>query len=77
MFSKQNSARSAAINFKIEGDTTIREIDYVDSGHIRLGELTSLQIAWNPKDLEILDFEADTVRDLLFHETIYYPRIDE
>jgi hypothetical protein len=39
-------------------DTTIREIDYVDSGHIRLGELTSLQIAWNPKTLEILDFEA-------------------
>jgi hypothetical protein len=39
-------------------DTTIREIDYVDSGHIRLGELTSLQIAWNPKKLEILDFEA-------------------
>jgi len=39
-------------------DTTIREIDYVDSGHIRLGELTSLQIAWNPKNLEILDFEA-------------------
>lgn len=39
-------------------DTTIREIDYVDSGHIRLGELTSLQIAWNPEKLEILDFEA-------------------
>jgi hypothetical protein len=39
-------------------DTTIREIDYVDSGHIRLGELTSMQIAWNPKKLEILDFEA-------------------
>jgi transglutaminase-like putative cysteine protease len=39
-------------------DTTIREIDHVDSGHIRLGELTSLQIAWNPKELEILDFEA-------------------
>jgi transglutaminase-like putative cysteine protease len=39
-------------------DTTIREIDYVDSGHIRLGELSSKQIAWNPKKLEILDFEA-------------------
>ena len=39
-------------------DTTIREIEYVDSGHIRLGELTSLQIAWNPEKLEILDFEA-------------------
>jgi hypothetical protein len=39
-------------------DTTIREIDYVDSGHIRLGELTSMQIAWNPKKLKILDFEA-------------------
>ena len=43
-------------------DTTIREIDYVDSGHIRLGELTSLQIAWNPKKLEILDFEAGAQR---------------
>ncbi len=41
-------------------DTTIREIDYVDSGHVRLGELTSLQISWNPKELEILDFEAGT-----------------
>lgn len=43
-------------------DTTNREIDYVDSGHIRLAELTSLQIAWNPKKLDILDFEAGTQR---------------
>jgi transglutaminase-like putative cysteine protease len=39
-------------------DTTAREFDYVDSGHIRLGILSSAHIAWNPKKIEILDFRA-------------------
>jgi len=39
-------------------DTTAREVDYADSGHIRLGVLSSASIAWNPKKLEILDFHA-------------------
>ncbi len=43
-------------------DTTVREIDFVDSGHIRLGVLSSSHIAWNPKELEILDFEAGSQR---------------
>ena len=32
---------------------TAREVDYVDSGHIRLGTLTS----FNPVEMEILDYE--------------------
>jgi len=39
-------------------DTTAREVDYADSGHIRLGVLTSAHIALNPKQMEILDFQA-------------------
>jgi transglutaminase-like putative cysteine protease len=39
-------------------DTTAREIDYVDSGHIRLGVLSSAHVAWNPESMTILDFEA-------------------
>jgi transglutaminase-like putative cysteine protease len=39
-------------------DTTARELDYADSGHIRLGVLKSAHIALNPKQMEILDFQA-------------------
>ncbi len=39
-------------------DTTAREIDFADSGHVRLGILASAHIAWNPKQMEVLDFEA-------------------
>jgi transglutaminase-like putative cysteine protease len=39
-------------------DTTAREVDYADSGHIRLGAVSSAQIALNPKQMEILDFKA-------------------
>jgi transglutaminase-like putative cysteine protease len=39
-------------------DTTAREVDYADSGHVRLGVVSSASIAWNPKKLEILDFRA-------------------
>ena len=39
-------------------DTTVREVDYADSGHIRLGIVSSAHIALNPKQMEILDFQA-------------------
>ena len=39
-------------------DTTAREIDFVDSGHVRLGILSSAHIAWGPLSTEILDFAA-------------------
>jgi transglutaminase-like putative cysteine protease len=39
-------------------DTTARELDYADSGHIRLGVLKSAHIALNPRRMEILDFQA-------------------
>lgn len=43
-------------------DTTAREIDYCDSGHIRLGILTSKHIAYNPLEMEIQDFQAGSLR---------------
>lgn len=43
-------------------DTTAREIDFADSGHIRLGILVSKHIAFNPKQMEILDFHAGSHR---------------
>jgi hypothetical protein len=33
-------------------------VDYLDSGHIRLGELQSLSIALNPIEFEILDYRV-------------------
>jgi transglutaminase-like putative cysteine protease len=39
-------------------DATFREVDYSDSGHIRLSTLSSLHTALNPKKMEILDFQA-------------------
>jgi hypothetical protein len=39
-------------------DTTAREVDYADSGHIRLGIVSSAHIALRPKQMEILDFQA-------------------
>jgi len=39
-------------------DTTAREVDFADSGHIRLGVLSSAHVALNPKQMEILDFQA-------------------
>jgi hypothetical protein len=35
-------------------DSTAREIDFVDSGHIRLG----LETSFNPEEMEVLDFRA-------------------
>lgn len=37
-------------------DTTADEVDFVDSGHIRIGTLTSRSTALNPKKMEILDY---------------------
>lgn len=39
-------------------DTTAKETDFADSGHIRLGILSSAHVALNPKQMEILDFQA-------------------
>jgi hypothetical protein len=37
-------------------DTTANEADFVDSGHIRIGTLTSKTAAFNPIKMEILDY---------------------
>jgi hypothetical protein len=39
-------------------DATAKENSFVDSSHIRLGELTSQSMAFNPEKMEILDFKA-------------------
>jgi len=43
-------------------DTTAFEIDYADSGHIRLGVFQSMTTAFNAKEMEILDYKAGSVR---------------
>jgi len=37
-------------------DATAMEVDYVDSGHLRLGHFQSMSIALNPKKIEVLDY---------------------
>jgi transglutaminase-like putative cysteine protease len=39
-------------------DTTAHEIDFIDSGHIRLGVLASRATAFGPESLEILDYRT-------------------
>ena len=39
-------------------DNTAFEIDFVDSGHIRIGELSSNATAFNGKSIEVLDYKA-------------------
>jgi len=39
-------------------DPTLREVDYIDSGHLRLGSLTSFQ----PLEMEILEYRVATRR---------------
>jgi hypothetical protein len=39
-------------------DTTAFEIDFVDSGHIRIGEIGSMTIALNPIEMELLDYRV-------------------
>jgi len=41
-------------------DATAMETDYVDSGHIRVGELRSAATALNPGEMEILDYRVGT-----------------
>ena len=43
-------------------DATASEIDYVDSGHIRIGEYQSMVTALNPKKMEVLDFTAGSLK---------------
>ncbi|MBC8436080.1 MAG: transglutaminase domain-containing protein [Bacteroidetes bacterium] len=40
-------------------DATIKEYDYIDSGHIRLGEGTS----FHPKEIKILDYKTGTIEE--------------
>lgn len=39
-------------------DATVMETRYVDSGHIRFGEYQSLTTAFNPHEMEILDYRV-------------------
>jgi len=43
-------------------DATANEIDYVDSGHIRIGEFQSMVTALNPEKMEVLDFRAGSMK---------------
>jgi len=40
-------------------DATAKEYDYLDSGHIRMAELESRTISFNPKHIEILDYRVE------------------
>ncbi len=42
-------------------DATAKEIDYVDSGHLRIGALSSKTAFLNPKKMKILDYRAGDV----------------
>lgn len=39
-------------------DSTAAQASFVDSGHVRLGELDSMGISLNAKDMEILDYQV-------------------
>jgi hypothetical protein len=39
-------------------DATALQTDYVDSGHIRMGEMESMTISFNPHEMEILDYRV-------------------
>jgi len=43
-------------------DATASEIDYVDSGHIRIGVYQSPVTALNPRKMEVLDYQAGAAR---------------
>jgi transglutaminase-like putative cysteine protease len=43
-------------------DATAAEIDYVDSGHIRIGVLQSPTTALNPREIEVLDYRAGALQ---------------
>lgn len=60
-------------------DATAQEVDYVDSGHLRLGHFQSISIALNPKKMEVLDYrvgsEADQVKTV--DEAKYQPYLGQ
>jgi transglutaminase-like putative cysteine protease len=39
-------------------DATVEEVDYVDCGHIRLGERKSKAIMFNPIEMEVIDYSV-------------------
>lgn len=43
-------------------DTTAKEIDYADSGHLRIATLQSKSTRFNPKSMEILDWRAGDLK---------------
>ena len=43
-------------------DATAAEIDYVDSGHIRIGVYQSTATALNPRKMELLDYRIAGTR---------------
>lgn len=56
-------------------DATAHEVDYVDSGHLRLGYFQSMSNALNLKKIEVLDYRisADTVKARAESEEKYQP----
>jgi transglutaminase-like putative cysteine protease len=43
-------------------DATAAEIDYIDSGHIRIGVLESMTTFLNPGEMEVLDYRAGSLK---------------
>jgi len=54
-------------------DTTAGEIDYVDSGHLRIGVYQSPVTALNPRKMEVLDYSAGTARRRPTRELVAAP----
>jgi hypothetical protein len=55
-------------------DTTVREIDYLDSGHIRFGMHQSLTTSFNPHKMKVLDYrlgQEDVAMDDRAMEELY------
>ena len=43
-------------------DATIGEVDYIDAGHIRIGEKST----FHPKEIKILKYQIDTIKGIEF-----------
>ena len=58
-------------------DATAHEVDYVDSGHLRLGHFQSMSIALNLKSVKVLDYRigADSLTAGEENEEKYHPYI--
>jgi len=46
-------------------DSTLREFDFVDSGHLRLGVVQSTATGMNARRVEILDFRTAPAKGIL------------